>query len=62
MKNVFQAIAVAIGGGMFDDLPFEESEVNSLFANLSGLQALFAGAHLDGNLVQDVTPKEDLAT
>lgn len=62
VKNVFQAIAVAIGRGMFDDLPFEESEVNSLFSNLPGLQALFAGAYLDGNLVPDVIPKDNLAT
>ena len=57
VKNVFQAIAVAIGRGMFDDLPFEESEVNSLFANLPGLQTLFAEVYLDGDLVPDVKPK-----
>jgi len=51
--NVFQAIAVAIGRGMFDDLPFEEGEVNSLFASLPGLQALLPGESSDENLAAD---------
>lgn len=51
VQNVFQAIAVAIGRGMFDDLPFEDDEVSSLFANLPGLQALFFGAGSDENFI-----------
>jgi hypothetical protein len=51
--NVFQAIAVAIGRGMFDDLPFEEGEVNSRFASLPGLQALLPGESSDENLAAD---------
>lgn len=61
VKNVFQAIAVAVGRGMFDDLPFEESEVNSLFANLPGLQALLTGVPLDENIAMDA-PTQDVSS
>ena len=53
VKSVFQAIAVAVGRGMFDDLPFEEGEVNSLFANLPGLQALLAEASSNNSCAAD---------
>lgn len=38
--NILQAFAIAINCGMLDDLPLGESEINSLFASLSGFQAI----------------------
>lgn len=53
VDNIFQAVTIAFGRGMLDDLLVGESKVNSLLASLSGLQSFLLRASAGENLSMD---------